>query len=159
MNELPGFPKYVVFAGNNPQIVWPFRRASFPLLHSYAAFVPSIAIPSRSRYHRARAFGSFALKKIPPIPVTRGLRFDAAMAGSRPSPIKVFRKAFPRHGIRGAPAMKLHPKFVALLVVVVHHAVAGLHAIAHGALGISLTLFQGAFVAGVIIAAPSVAVI
>jgi len=55
--------------------------------------------------------------------------------------------------------MKLHPKFFALLVVVVHHAVAGLHAVAHGALGISLTLFQGTFVAGVIIAAPSAAVI
>ena len=55
--------------------------------------------------------------------------------------------------------MRLHPKFFALLVVVVHPAVAGLHAVAHGALGIALTLFQGAFVAGVIIAAPSVAIV
>ena len=55
--------------------------------------------------------------------------------------------------------MMLPPRSAALLVVIVHHAVAGLHAVAHGALGIALNLFQGAFVLGVIIAAPSAAVI
>ncbi len=55
--------------------------------------------------------------------------------------------------------MKLPPRSVALLVVIVHHAVVGLHAVAHGALQIALTPFQTAFVAGVIVAAPAVAVV
>ncbi len=55
--------------------------------------------------------------------------------------------------------MNLPPRSVALLVVIVHHAVAGLHAVAHGVLRIALTPFQAAFVARVIIAAPAVAVV
>ena len=55
--------------------------------------------------------------------------------------------------------MKLSPRSVALLVVIVHHAVAGLHGVAHGVLGIALTPFQAAFVAGIIIAAPAVGVV
>ncbi len=55
--------------------------------------------------------------------------------------------------------MKLPPRSLALLVVIVHHAVAGLHAVAHGVLQIALTPFQAAFVAGVVILAPAVAVV
>ena len=54
--------------------------------------------------------------------------------------------------------MKLSPRSLALLIVIVHHAVAGLHGVAHGVLGITLTPFQGVFVAGVIIALPTIAV-
>ncbi|TLZ56709.1 MAG: hypothetical protein E6K17_03805 [Methanobacteriota archaeon] len=55
--------------------------------------------------------------------------------------------------------MKLSPRSLALLIVIVHHAVAGLHGVAHGVLGIALTPFQGVFVAGVIIALPTIAVV
>src|SRR5437899_3333570 len=159
MKDAPFFPKYDVLAGNRAQIVWPFCRAFLPPRHSYAAMEPSMRIPSRSRYHRASALGSFALKKMPPIPVTRGRRGRAAMVGSRAPSISPFRKAFPRYGFQEAPPMKLSRRSVALLVVIVHHAVAGLHSVAHGVLGIALTPFQGAFVAGAIIAAPAVAVV
>ena len=55
--------------------------------------------------------------------------------------------------------MKFSLRAQALLVVIVHHAVAGLHSVAHGALAIALTQFQGVFVAGIIIAAPAVAAV
>src|SRR2546425_7377185 len=104
MKDAPSFPKYEVLGGKRAQIVWPFRRAFLPPRHSYAAMEPSIRMPSRSRYQRASAFGSFALKKMPPIPVTRGRRGRAAMPGSRATSISPFRKAFLRHGFREVPA-------------------------------------------------------
>src|SRR5438552_4994032 len=79
MNEEPPLPKYAVSAGKIDQTVCPGPPGDFPVLQEKSATSPSIWSPRCSRYQRASAFGSFALKKMPPIPVTRTRRFRAAI--------------------------------------------------------------------------------
>src|SRR5436309_1703039 len=65
------------------QTVWPLAFPSFPPRHVKSATVSSIWIPKCWRYHWTRAFGFFALKKMPPMPVTRARGFRAVMSQSR----------------------------------------------------------------------------
>jgi hypothetical protein len=55
--------------------------------------------------------------------------------------------------------MRLTSQSVVLLIVALHHAVAALHGAAHAVLQIALTPFQIAFIAGVIVVAPALALV
>src|SRR5438445_3859218 len=83
MNEEPSLPKYAVSAGKIDQTVCPRPPGGFPVRQEKSATNPSIWSPRCSRYQRASAFGSFALKKMPPIPVTRTRRFRATIDPER----------------------------------------------------------------------------
>src|SRR5437867_6802246 len=104
MNEAPSCPKYDVSAGKIDQTVCPTRFPSLPLRQANRATIPSIAMPRCSRYHRARASGSLALKKMPPIPVTRARRVRAAMPRSGPRGLKRFPISPVRAGHPGGSA-------------------------------------------------------
>src|SRR2546425_777087 len=93
MNEAACSPKYDVSEGKIDQTVCPTRFPSLPLRQANRATIPSIEMPRCSRYHRARASGFLALKKMPPIPVTRLRRVRAAMP----------RSGSPSHGRADAP--------------------------------------------------------
>src|SRR5947209_848532 len=82
MNGAAFSPKYDVSEGKIDQTVCPTRFPSLPLRQANRATIPSIEMPRCSRYHRARASGFLALKKMPPIPVTRLRRVRAAMPRS-----------------------------------------------------------------------------
>src|SRR5712691_12569544 len=98
MNEEPPLPKYAVAAGKIDQTVCPRPPGDFPARQVKSATKPSIWIPRCSRYQRASAFGSFALKKMPPIPVTQTRRFRAAIDPER-------RRA--EYGFRSHPTRRL----------------------------------------------------
>src|SRR5881396_771298 len=104
MNEAASSPKYDVSAGKIDQTVCPRRFPSLPLRQANRATIPSIAMPRCSRYHRARASGSLALKKMPPIPVTRARRVRAAMPRSGPRGLKRFPISPVRAGHPGGSA-------------------------------------------------------
>ena len=63
----------------------PFALPFFPLRQVKRATVSSMAIPKSRRHHPTKAFGSFALKKMPPMPVTRARRVRATMPGGEQS--------------------------------------------------------------------------
>src|SRR5712692_264900 len=90
MKEASSSPKYDVSAGKIDQTVCPRRFPSLPLRQVNSATIPSMEMPRCSRYHRARASGSLALKKMPPIPVTRPRRVRAAMTRSGSLRLKGF---------------------------------------------------------------------
>src|SRR5205809_1506056 len=79
MNDASSVPKYDVSAGKIDQTVCPTRFPSLPLRQENRATIPSMERPRCSRYQRASPSGSLALKKMPPIPVTRLRRVRAAM--------------------------------------------------------------------------------
>src|SRR5437762_13057587 len=82
MNGAPS-PKYFVSAGNMDQTVCPSTLPSSPPRHAKRATVSSIRIPRCRRYHSTIAFGPFALKKMPPRPVTRTRCVRSAIARGR----------------------------------------------------------------------------
>src|SRR6202011_4832307 len=73
MKGLVAGSKYLVSAGNNAQTVCPVVSGLSGSRHSKTTPPPSGCgtSPRCSRYHAFNASGSLALKKMPPIPVTR----------------------------------------------------------------------------------------
>ena len=61
------------------QTLCPFALPFFPLRQVKRATVSAMAIPKCRWYHPTKAFGSFDLKMMPPMRVTRARRVRATM--------------------------------------------------------------------------------
>src|SRR5437868_5162742 len=73
MNGAAPEPKYVVSAGKRDQTVFAFCSAASLGWQTNTNILFSTSMPRLSRYQAAIIFGSRALKKMPPMPVTRSI--------------------------------------------------------------------------------------